>query len=386
MYFYIYVKAYIDLLYKIIWHTNANGCDRLNVQKAFNIVFTIFLVVTILMFAILFKLTSSIEAYESGVTVDIQDNKEPPNLWEEKNIYSVHNRDGKLLKSFENLDDAIFYGGMYENSYILEKGNENEIWHNTPKYLLYHNDKLIDKFQNYSEAVNSAKLRDNSHVYAAENQNNRRLLAWANDVEMKEIVLLEVPMFQQNPELIRGCEVTSLSMLLHYFGIAADKMTLAEQIDKDSTPYQIIDGIIYYGDPSVGFIGSMSDPTKAGYGANHIPVTKLLEKYIKSRAIDATGVEFEILYYFLSNNVPVWVITNTDLKKLDESEFYTWITPKGDTVVATNKEHSVLITGYDSQYIYINDPLYTHANRKVPKEDFIQAWEQMGKQAVTYVP
>ncbi len=344
----------------------------------------IFLIPTTILFAIIFYLSSVKEVYTEGITIDISKQKEWVKSQDEQKIYGLYevNTD-KLLKSFKELNEAIDFGDLYKNSeiYIKEKDKTEWLWDNIPKYHVYDGDKLKKKFKTYSDSVKLAKEYSNGKVY----DSKQSITVWSN-IEIEKTILLSVPFIHQLPELLRGCEVTSLTMLLQYININVDKMTLAEQIEKDMTPYRIVDGVIYFGDPSFGFLGSMTDKNKTGYGANHAPIYRLLQKYIKDRAIDITGSEFEDIYYFLNENAPVWVITNTDLKKLNSSEFYTWQTPSSKTITATNKEHSVLIVGYDEQYIYINDPLYSNANRKVNKKDFIEAWEQMGHQAVTYIP
>jgi uncharacterized protein YvpB len=320
--------------------------------------------------------------YKEGVVINRTAERDSIIKDEEKKIYSVYSED-KLLKKFEKFEDAVYYADMQTEAYVLKKGSSEWLWHNIPKYHIYSGNQMITKENNFVDAVHRAAQYGKGYVYNYDDS----IMQWSNTVELRKSVLLDVKFISQLPELIRGCEVTSLAMLLNYKGINVDKMKLADEIDKDNTPYKIVNGIAYYGDPSVGFIGSMSDANKNGYGANHVPITKLLKKYVgEHKAIDLTGLEFEHLYYYLSENLPVWVITNTDLKPLPENQFYSWQTPTGSTIKATNKEHSVIITGYDNDYIYVNDPLHNISNRKVNKKDFIEAWEQMGKQAVTYIP
>lgn len=81
---------------------------------------------------------------------------------------------------------------------------------------------------------------------------------------MKESILLTVPALQQFPELPRGCEVTSLAMLLNFAGVQVDKLTLADEISK--VPY-LSDGI--YGNPHQGFVGNMYTYNEPGLGVYH---------------------------------------------------------------------------------------------------------------------
>lgn len=203
-------------------------------------------------------------------------------------------------------------------------------------------------------------------------------------IKIKDQVMLEAPVINQFPELPRGCEVTSLAMLLQYAGIDVNKMTLAEEIRKDFTKYRVKHGEIYFGNPNDGFVGDMYTYNNPGLGVYHLPVKELAEKYLPGRIKDFTGADFEEIKTHLSDNRPVWVITNTKYKKLSDDQFQTWHTPSGKIDV-TFKEHSVLITGYDEKYIYFNDPLTGEKNKKAPIKDFEESWVQMGRQAITYL-
>lgn len=186
-------------------------------------------------------------------------------------------------------------------------------------------------------------------------------------------VVLNAPLIAQKPQLANGCEVTSLTMMLQYAGIPADKMTLASQIKK-VPPGQ---------NPNDGFVGDMYRYGHGGLGVYHGPVAALARQYLGNRVVDLTGSSFDSVIGQLNKNKPVWVINNVTFNTLPQSAFQTWYTTSGPVRVTT-KMHAVLVTGYDSQYVYFNDPLAVIKNRKVAKTSFINGWEQMGRQAISY--
>lgn len=98
-------------------------------------------------------------------------------------------------------------------------------------------------------------------------------LGWADQTNAKTI--LNAPYIQQMPQLPRGCEVTSLAMLLQHAGVKVDKMTLAKQVKK--VPFRQ-NGL--YGNPYKGFVGNMYTFTQSGYGVYYPPVYELAQKYI----------------------------------------------------------------------------------------------------------
>lgn len=201
-------------------------------------------------------------------------------------------------------------------------------------------------------------------------------------VQEDGVIPLDVPLIMQKPELDRGCEVTSLAMLLQHAGVDVGKMELAEKIKKETTPYKNENGVYYYGNPNDGFVGDIYTFDKMGYGVYHGPVAELAKEYLPGKVRDLSGSSFEEAVLMpLSAGKPVWVITNARYQKLAESEFRTWNTPTGQVKI-TWQEHSVVVTGYDDQFVYFNDPLGAAA--KAERTGFEAAWVQMGSQAITY--
>ncbi|WP_044783797.1 C39 family peptidase [Bacillus thuringiensis] len=195
----------------------------------------------------------------------------------------------------------------------------------------------------------------------------------------EKVILSNVPLIQQLPELDRGCEVTSLAMMLQYAGVSVDKMTLANEIKKVDF---IDDGV--RGNPNEGFVGNIYTFSESGYGVYHGPLFQLAEKYLPNKAVDLTGKNIEEIYKSVKAGKPVVMITNATFAPLDEDEFTTWETNSGDVSITYN-EHCIVLIGYDQESVYIRDPLEDSLDVKVPRESFEQAWVQMGSQAISYV-
>ncbi|MDR4945216.1 C39 family peptidase [Neobacillus cucumis] len=187
-------------------------------------------------------------------------------------------------------------------------------------------------------------------------------------------IVLNVTLINQMaaPRLKNGCEMTSLAMVLNYHGVKVTKNTLANQVSK--VPWMYSNGL--RGNPNLGFVGDMANgPGLAVYNG---PVLSLAKKYVGTKAVNLTKKPFSEVLGYVGQGLPVWIITTTTFAPV--SNFQLWNTPQGPIRI-TFSEHSVVITGYDQNYIYINNP-YGYKNQRINKTNFIKAWEQMGSQAI----
>jgi uncharacterized protein YvpB len=194
-------------------------------------------------------------------------------------------------------------------------------------------------------------------------------------------VMLEAPVVKQKPELPSGCEVTTLTMLLQFYGLAKDKMELAAEMKRDTTPIKRnADGsIAYWGNPNLGFVGDVTGASK-GFGIYHTALLDLLHKYIP-KAVDLTLQPWDKLELQLGEGIPSLVWTTIDYQVPDK--WVVWDTPIGP-IQTTFMEHAVLLVGFDEQYVYVNDPLSGRSQVKIDKAQFISTWEAMGRQALSY--
>jgi len=238
-----------------------------------------------------------------------------------------------------------------------------------------------------SSGIQEKQLQSSYEYYQSGEDEFKYKQPVKNEVEKKDLPqkvtkkILDVPMVNQNPELKYGCEVTSLAMVLQYAGIKIDKMTLANQLQKDNDKLVRRSGdIIKWGDPNIGFVGDMTG-NGAGYAVFDKPLEKLMRNYLGDRVINLTGKDFSQLLKQIDNNKPVIVWTTGDHKLPDRWE--SWL-HEGHKIKTPLDLHVVVLVGYDEGSVYINDPLSGDKTEKVNIQTFIGSWDALKKRALSY--
>ena len=197
----------------------------------------------------------------------------------------------------------------------------------------------------------------------------------------KQSASLDVPLIKQKPDLYNGCELTSLTMLLQYYGINKTKIELVPEMRQDLTEMQISQEgtITYWGNPNTGFVGDITGK-KQGYSIYHSALIELLKKYIPT-GVDLTRSSFDLLEQQVSKGIPVVVWTT--IGYIVPQNWVVWDSPLGP-IRASFSIHTVVLVGYDQEHVYVNDPLTGVKNQRVEKQQFNRSWDAMGKQAISY--
>ena len=192
---------------------------------------------------------------------------------------------------------------------------------------------------------------------------------------MKQEQKLDVPLENQMPDLPNGCEVTSLSMLMNYYGIKVNKNELAENIQHVDF---FTDGGKYRGNPNQGFVGHMSI-ANAGWCVYNGPLYNVARKYT-THIENITGNDFLSLLKLVSNGHPVLIITTTTFNRVNDMQ--TWDTNTGKVNV-TPSSHACVITGYSKpkKVIYVNNP-YGYKNQPVNWKNLQASYNQQGRQVL----
>ncbi|WP_205127028.1 C39 family peptidase [Paenibacillus ginsengarvi] len=194
--------------------------------------------------------------------------------------------------------------------------------------------------------------------------------------------LVDAPLILQFPEFLNGCEVTSLAMLFSFLDLPYSKEELAVLLPKDpAEPIFDEEGaILSWGDPDLGFVGDMVGE-RIGYSVNNGPLAQLLDRVYEPGSLNLTGERFEEVERAVADGRPVIIWTTEDFQPTEQ--WVSWVTSSGKEVKATFQEHAVLLVGYDEEYVYINNPLNGQKAEQVAKAPFVEAWKQLGQQALT---
>lgn len=193
----------------------------------------------------------------------------------------------------------------------------------------------------------------------------------------------DFPLIYQEPELPTGCEITSLTMVLNYYGFDADKVVMAE----DYLPTVSGTGTYYSGGRKYGvdmnnyFVGNPEGHGRVcGTGA----IVTAADDYLSDegsdlKAKDLRGTSAEELYELVKEDIPVvsWVTISCGPRG---EPVESWYTDYGEEVDWSRQDHCVVLIGVTDDTVIIADPIEGIVQHS--KEDFEQAYESRDERSV----
>ncbi len=164
-------------------------------------------------------------------------------------------------------------------------------------------------------------------------------------------VKLDVKYLAQNPELPTGCEITSLTTVLNFYGFNASKTDMADNyLAKSDTNKDFFS--VFLGNPR----------KKTGFGCYAQPITDAANKYLTEHgssltAYNRSGASFEEILLEVQSGRPV-VIWGT-MNMATPSYTYTWILEDGTERRWIIPEHCLVLIGFDldRNVAIMSDPL-----------------------------
>ena len=192
-----------------------------------------------------------------------------------------------------------------------------------------------------------------------------------------------VPLILQMPELPTGCEVTALTMMLHYYGFSVSKTTMASTylptVAFETTVGE--DGKTYGPDMNRYFVG---DPFSYwGFICGTKAIVRAANRYLTKmgsdlQAVSFTGISLEELYSRIDNNQPVLVWVTVDMKDRDKTQG--WYTDKGEWISWSEDDHGAVLTGYTAETVTLCDPI--SGNIRYNRKQFEKVFASRGNQCV----
>lgn len=168
--------------------------------------------------------------------------------------------------------------------------------------------------------------------------------------------IADVPFISQTKLYLSGCESVSAVMVCRYAGIA---MTVENFIDLylPRASFRVEGDIIIGYHPSHYFMG---DPyTLRGFGCYAPCIETAIRKFLPAGFAlkNTTGTSLSVLCRdYIDRGIPVMVWATMYMKAPTKGQ--QWILEEtGETFQWIGGEHCLVLTGYDDQYYYFNDPL-----------------------------
>ncbi len=238
-----------------------------------------------------------------------------------------------------------------------------------------------------SESVSDAAASETEAV-SSENVSRTVITSRQRKEYDKNSVYIDMENILQNPELPVGCEITSLTILLRYYGFDAEKTDLAKNYLPVSWGNPVTkDGKLYKDSFFDYFIG---DPFSKGYGCFSPAIETAANKYIADHGGGYTvknisGCHPDTLYEYVISGTPVlcWATDG-----MIEPEYYeTWYdNATGEQLDWYLNEHCFVLSGFNiaNSTVTLNDPIKGIIDYNIDK--FEVRFKQMYSQAIVIIP
>jgi len=185
----------------------------------------------------------------------------------------------------------------------------------------------------------------------------------------------------QAPEFLSGCEVSSLTAVLNYYGENIDKVTLSVLFLPENNTSTEQNGKTYRANPWKVFVGS---PESDCYGCFAPVIVETANAYLKAvgsakRAVDLTGAQPSKLYEYISNNVPVIVWATQNMEKSTVAT--TWYDKDTNKLFEwPGAEHCMVLLAYTDTTVTVCDPEKGIVNYS--RQTFEERYKELYQQAV----
>lgn len=193
---------------------------------------------------------------------------------------------------------------------------------------------------------------------------------------------LDVPVVMQNPELPHGCEITSLTAVLNYYGVSTTKMEMASNYLLKQ-PFRIVNNKKYGANPHQAYAGNPADVTDGTY-VFAAPIAKAAEQVISAKGVslrvtNVSGQSKEDILALVKKGIPVvtWVTLDLTRPRVEGG----W-TIDGTTIFHPMYKnlHAVVLTGHLVDKVVVMDPLKGYVTYK--DDQFFKSYQELGEQAV----
>lgn len=183
-----------------------------------------------------------------------------------------------------------------------------------------------------------------------------------------------------------GCEAVSATMLLNFYGYDVTAKQVVDAVPTGLGKYEK-NGQWYAADPFEEFVGDPKKRRAEGttYGCFAKPLAEGMMQFAGNRVKNISGCAVEDLLRYVSEGTPVVVWGASNDAVITVGVLWQCVDSEGNLTGKTfqelEREHCMVLIGYDGSNVYIHDPS-KGADIAQPMEQFVSNWKTLFSQAI----